>query len=71
MKVFDLYDYSFFSACIVKTLLINGANANIQDDNELITPFFCANEKVIKVFFNYAIDLDFNKRNLEGNTPFE
>ena len=56
---------------IVKTLLINGANANIQDNNELITPFFCAIEDIVKVYFDFAINLDFNKRDLEGDTPFE
>ena len=56
---------------IVKTLLINGANPNLQESEELITPFFCAKEEVMKVFFDFAIDLDMYKRNLEGNTPFE
>ena len=56
---------------IVKTLLIKGANVNIQDSNEKITPFFCAYGNIIKIFFDYAIDLDLNKRNFEGNTAFE
>ena len=56
---------------IVKTLLINGANANIQDDEELITPFFFAVGEIVKVFLDFAINLDLNKRNLEGNTAFE
>ena len=31
---------------IVKTLLVNGANANIQDNDELITPFFVPLKKL-------------------------
>ena len=56
---------------IVKSLLINGANPNIQDIDEEITPFFCAHRKTLKIFFDYAIDLNLNIRNFEGNTAFE
>ena len=56
---------------IVKTLLINGANAKIQDDEELITPFFFAFGEIVKIYLDFAIDQDLNKRNLEGNTAFE
>ena len=56
---------------IVKTLLINGANPNLQESEELITPIYYAWPEILKLFFDYAIDLDLNKRNLEGNTAFE
>ena len=56
---------------IVKTLLINGADPNIQDSEELITPIYYAYPETLKIFFDYAIDLDLNKMNFEGNTAFE
>ena len=60
-----------FHAKIVKTLLINGANTNIKDNDELVTPFYCATFKTAKIFFDFAIDLDLNVRDTDTNTPFE
>ena len=55
----------------MKTLLTNGANPNMQGIDEE-TPIFCArNRETLKIFFDYAIDLDLSKRNFEGNTAFE
>ena len=42
----------------------------VQDDEELITPFFFAFGEIVKIYLDF-IDLDLNKRNLEGNTAFE
>ena len=60
-----------FHAKIVKTLLLNGANTNIKDNDELVTPFYCATFKTAKIFFDFAIDLDLNVRDIDTNTPFE
>ena len=56
---------------IVKTLLINGANPNLQESEELITPIYYAWPEILKLFFDYAIDLDLSKRNFDGDTAFE
>ena len=56
---------------IVKTLLINGANPNVQGRQELITPIYYAWPETLKIFFDYAIDLNLNIRNFEGSTAFE
>ena len=56
---------------IVKTLLINGANPNLQESEELITPIYYALPEIMKLLFDYAIDLDLSKRNFDGNTAFE
>ena len=68
-----LYWATFYNKVkIVKTFLINGANPNIQDIDKKITPIFSArNKETLKIFFDYAIDLDLSKRNFEGNTAFE
>ena len=60
-----------FHAKIVKILLLNGANTNIKDNDELVTPFYCATFKTAKIFFDFAIDLDLNVRDTDTNTPFE
>ena len=55
---------------LVKMLLINGANSNIINDEEL-TAFQNSSNKIRKLFFDYAIDLNLNLRSVRENTAFE
>ena len=55
---------------VVKLLLINGANSNLIDNEEL-TAFQNSSNRTRKLFFDYAIDLNLNVRTVGGNTAFE
>ena len=55
---------------IVKMLLINGANCNLIDNEEL-TAFQNSSNRTRKLFFDYAIDLNLNLRTVRKNTAFE
>ena len=54
----------------MKSLLINGANANLLDD-EFDTAFSISNNELRKYFFDYAANLDLSVRNADRNTVFE
>ena len=55
---------------VVKTLLINGANANLLDD-ALYSAFSNSLGETRMYILRYATNLDLNLRNDEGNTVFE